>query len=136
MIDVRTAPFGILLLRLTAGLALLAHSFYLKIFVFSMAGTAGFFESLGLPGFLAWLTLFVEIITGLMLVFSVKPRLAALIAVPGMMGAVWAHSGNGWLFSNADGGWEYPLFWALVLLSIALLGDGSATTVRTSKPSR
>ena len=51
MIDTRTAPYGLFLLRVTLGLLFLAHV-GLKIFVFTPAGTAQFFESLGLPGVL------------------------------------------------------------------------------------
>ncbi|WP_447739473.1 DoxX family protein [Pseudomonas laurentiana] len=108
------------LLRLTAGIALITHSLYLKVFIFTMSGTVAFFESIGLPGLLAWVTLLVEIVTGAMLIFKIKPHLAATAAVPVLLGATWAHSSNGWLFSNAGGGWEYPLFWTMTLLSIAL----------------
>ncbi|OWJ98246.1 hypothetical protein B6S59_01335 [Pseudomonas sp. A46] len=125
MIDLRGAGYGVLLLRLVAGAALLAHSLYLKVFVFTMSGTASFFESIGLPGFLAWVVLLVEAVTGVMLVLGFKTRYAALVAVPVLLGATWAHSGNGWLFSNAGGGWEYPLFWTFVLVAIALSGDGA-----------
>lgn len=85
-----------------------------------MSGTVAFFESIGLPGLLAWVTLLVEIVTGAMLIFKIKPHLAATAAIPVLLGATWAHSSNGWLFSNAGGGWEYPLFWTMTLLSIAL----------------
>lgn len=73
MIDDRTGPYGLLLLRVTTGLALLAHSLYLKVFVFTMSGTADFFRSIGLPGPLAWVVLLIEIGTGAMLIFGVKP---------------------------------------------------------------
>jgi putative oxidoreductase len=39
---------------------------------------------------------------------------------------VTVHGKNGWLFSNKDGGWEYPAFWAAALLVLFLLGDGKA----------
>ncbi|GAB7531254.1 hypothetical protein PS3A_36660 [Pseudomonas sp. 3A(2025)] len=72
---------------------------------------------------LAWITLLVEIVTGLMLVTGVRTRYAAMAAIPVLLGATLAHAGNGWLFSSAGGGWEYPLFWAMVLLAIALESD-------------
>jgi putative oxidoreductase len=133
MIDQKLAPYGILILRFTAGIALLAHSLYLKIFVFTMAGTISFFESLGLPSVLAWVTLFIEIITGFMLVLGIKPRLGAALAAPVVLGATWAHSPYGWLFTNSGGGWEYPFFWFLVLISIFLLGDGPLIIKPTKK---
>lgn len=120
------------LLRLTAGIALITHSLYLKVFIFTMSGTVAFFESIGLPGLLAWVTLLVEIVTGAMLIFKIKPHLAATAAVPVLLGATWAHSSNGWLFSNAGGGWEYPLFWTMTLLSIALTEWQSTKVVASS----
>ncbi|WP_105385087.1 DoxX family protein [Neorhizobium alkalisoli] len=125
MIDMKYAPYGILLLRILTGVALLAHSLYLKVFVLTMPVTVGFFQSLGLPGPMAWLILFVEIITGVTLILGIKPRFAAAAAAAVLLGATWAHSGNGWEFSSTGGGWEYPIFWSLALVSIALLGDGA-----------
>ncbi|WCE70933.1 NAD(P)-binding domain-containing protein [Sulfitobacter faviae] len=44
---------------------------------------------------------------------------------PVLLGATWAHSGFGWSFSNEGGGWEYPLFWAVVQGVVAVLGRGA-----------
>jgi putative oxidoreductase len=55
MIDHKTAPYGAAILRITAGLAFLAHA-ALKLFVFTPSGTMHYFASLGLPG---WFGLFV-----------------------------------------------------------------------------
>lgn len=125
MVDEKGVRYGIFLLRLTAGVALLAHSVYLKIFVFTMTGTAKFFESIGLPGGLAWIVLLIEAVTGAMLILGIRSRYAAAAAVPVLLGATWAHSGNGWMFASNGGGWEYPLFWMVVLCAIALSGDGA-----------
>ena len=42
----------------------------------------------------------------------------------GVIGATAIHAGNGWVFSNANGGWEYPVMWAVVMAALAALGDG------------
>lgn len=115
---------GTALLRITLGIAAIAHGL-LKVFVFTLPGTVGFFESLGLPGFLAYITAFVEIVGGLALIVGFQTRLISLAMVPILLGAMWAHSGNGWVFSNQGGGWEYPLFWAVVLVVQAMLGSGA-----------
>ena len=125
MVDPRTAPYGALLLRLALGTALLAHSVWLKVYVFTMPGTAAFFESLGLPGPLAWAVLAVEVAAGVLLLLGIRTRIAALAALPVLLGAAWAHSGAGWMFANTGGGWEYPVFWAVALVVQALLGDGA-----------
>jgi putative oxidoreductase len=46
--------------------------------------------------------------------------------IPVLLGAiVTVHDAAGFWFSNANGGWEYPAFWSLALLTQALLGDGA-----------
>ena len=52
MIDNRTAPYAAFVLRLALGAMFIAHAI-LKYAVFTLPGTAKFFESLGLPGPLA-----------------------------------------------------------------------------------
>ncbi|MFP3342657.1 DoxX family protein [Vreelandella venusta] len=112
------------LLRISLGVMALAHGL-LKVFVFTIPGTVGYFESLGLPGFVAYLTIAAEVGGGLALLFGVYTRWVSLALVPVLLGAAWVHLGNGWMFSNAGGGWEFPVFWAVALLVQAGLGSGS-----------
>lgn len=112
------------LLRISLGVMALAHGL-LKVFVFTLPGTVGYFESLGLPGFLAYLTIAAEVGGGLALLLGVYTRWVSLALVPVLLGAAWVHIGNGWLFSNAGGGWEFPVFWTIALLVQAGLGSGS-----------
>ncbi len=113
------------LLRVLNGGLLTFHGLF-KVFVFTFAGTVGYFESIGLPGFLAYITIFAEVFGGLALILGVKTRWVALAMVPVLLGAAWlGHGGNGFVFSNANGGWEYPAFWAIVLLVQSLLGAGA-----------
>jgi len=131
MIDTRTAAYGALILRVTLGALLLSH-FVLKYFVFTPAGTAQFFGSLGLPSALAYLTMLVELVAGTALVLGVWTRLAALAAVPVLIGAIaFVHLGNGFVFSAPNGGWEYPAFWAVALVVQALVGDGAYALLPT-----
>jgi putative oxidoreductase len=124
MIDSRTAPYAALVLRVTLGAMFIAHSLILKHFTFTLAGTAQFFESLGLPGVLAYLTFWAELLGGIALVAGIGTRWVALALVPILAGATWVHAGNGWVFSAPNGGWEYPAFLILASLVQALLGDG------------
>ena len=80
---------GTALLRVTLGVAALAHGL-LKVFVFTLPGTVAFFESLGLPGFLAYVTALVEIVGGLALIVGFQTRLVSLAMVPILLGAFWA----------------------------------------------
>lgn len=118
------ADYAATLLRVSSGALFVAHGL-LKVNVFTIAGTVGYFESLGLPGFLAYLTIAAELGGGLALILGVATRVVSLALIPVLLGATWAHAGNGWLFSGDGGGWEFPLFWAAVQGAIALLGAGA-----------
>ncbi len=120
----RPADLAAALLRATMGIYFLIHG-GLKLFVFTPAGTAGFFASLGLPGALGYLVIAAEILGGLALLAGFRVKLVSLALVPVLLGAAWfAHGSAGFIFSNAGGGWEFPLFWAIMLVVQALLGAG------------
>ena len=123
-IDNRTAPYAALVLRVSLGVMYIAHSLVLEHFTFTLAGTAQFFESLGLPGALAYVTFWAELIGGVLLVAGVGTRVVALALIPILLGATWVHAGNGWVFSASNGGWEYPAFLIAASLVLALLGNG------------
>lgn len=118
------SDYAALALRVSSGALFIAHGL-MKVFIFTIPGTVGYFESLGLPGFLAYLTILAEVGGGLALILGLATRAVSLALIPVLLGATWVHSGNGWVFSNANGGWEFPLFWAIVQGAIALLGSGA-----------
>lgn len=129
MLHTKTAPYAALVLRVALGVMFIAHA-ALKIFVFTPAGTVGFFQSLGLPGPLAYAVIAAELIGGIALIFGVATRWVAVALLPVLLGATWVHAGNGWLFSNANGGWEYPAFLTAALLTLALLGGGAHSATK------
>ena len=123
----RLAPYAATLLRLALGGLFLVHALT-KLLVFTPAGTAAFFESLGLPGVLGYLTIAVELTISAALLLGIYARWIGLLGVPLLLGTiVTVHGANGFSFANAGGGWEYPAFWALALVVLFLLGDGRWT---------
>jgi putative oxidoreductase len=129
--EYRTAPYGIFLLRLALGALFLAHA-AIKLFIFTPAGTAQFFGSLGLPPALAYLVIAWEVAGGVALVLGVWPRLAAIALVPVLLGAiVTVHGPAGFFFGNPNGGWEYPALWIIGLIAVALVGDGAFAMLPT-----
>jgi len=131
-----TAPIAALLLRVSLGTMYLTHSLVLKVATFGMAGTVQFFESLGLPGWTAYATVIAEVVGGLLLVLGIGSRYVALALTPILLGAVWVHAGNGWVFSAPNGGWEYPVYLIVLSIAQALLGDGAyALSSRVAQPS-
>jgi putative oxidoreductase len=127
VIDDFTAPYAVLLLRWCLAAMFIAHAL-LKWRVFTIPGTIKFFQSLGLPGWFAYATITAELGGAACLLLGIYPRYVALFLIPLMLGTIiTVHGKNGWLFSNKDGGWEYPAFWSAALLAVFLLGDGAGT---------
>ena len=122
--------YGVALLRVSLGIMWVAHA-SLKWFVFTLPGTAKFFESVGVPGFLAYPVFAAELVGGLALVFGVFARQAALALVPIMAVAAWVHLPNGWAHTSPGGGWEYPVFLIVVSVAVWLLDDGAFVVRRT-----
>ena len=115
--------FGVSLLRIHFGIILLAHG-WLKVYVFSIAGTVGYFSSIGLPSIIAYLVIFGELVGGLALILGIQTRLAATLAVPIVFGAAVMNSSNGWLHSASGGGWEYAASLTVIAISLAFTGSG------------
>jgi putative oxidoreductase len=118
-------PYGTLLLRISLGALFVAHGL-LKLLVFKPAGTVAYFRSLGLPGFVGYLTMASEIGGGTLLILGIGTSLVALALVPLILGTIYmVHGSKGWIFANEGGGWEFPAFWAVALIVQALLGSGA-----------
>lgn len=125
MIDSRTAPYAALLLRVSLAILFFAHA-GLKILVFTPAGTAKFFGSVGMPPELAYVVMSAEVLAAIALLLGVWTRVAALLATPILLGAIFTvHGPAGFFFTNPHGGWEYPAFWTVALIVQSLLGDGA-----------
>ena len=117
------AQYAATLLRVAVGAMFLSHGL-LKLLVFTLPGTAGFFSSVGFPAALAYLVTFAEIGGGLLLVAGLYVRAVNLALIPILLGALYVHWSAGWVFSNENGGWEYPAFLVAASLASALLGPG------------
>jgi putative oxidoreductase len=126
------AHYGATLLRISLGAMWIAHAL-LKLMVFTLPGTARFFESVGFPGMLAYPVFAAELIGGLALVFGVYARQVSLALVPVMMAAASVHVGNGWVFTSPGGGWEYPVFLTVASVALWLLGDGALALRRSER---
>lgn len=116
--------YGAFIIRVSLGVVLLAHGL-LKVFVFTIPGTIGYFESLGLPAIAAYLVIFGELAGGTALILGLYSSLVAALSLPILIGSVWAHAANGWLFSAPNGGWEFPLLLVALAVAVAVQGGGA-----------
>jgi putative oxidoreductase len=122
MMDSR--EIGALVLRLALGVMFLSHSL-LKLVVFTLPGTAAFFAAQGFPGWTAYPVVAAELAAGVALIAGFQVRLVSLATIPVLAGALLVHLPNGWVFSNANGGWEYPAFLIVLVVVQALIGEGA-----------
>lgn len=116
--------YAALILRVSLGTVLIAHGL-LKVLVFTIPGTVGFFESIGIPGWMAYLVIMGELGGGVLLILGIYTSQISLAILPILLGASYVHIGNGWMFSNENGGWEYPVFLCITSVTVYLLGSGA-----------
>jgi len=124
MIDQRFAPYAAALLRISLGAMWISHAL-LKYFVFTIGGFAGFLTTHGLPAVFAWPVFLMELIGGILIAVGIRGRLVSFALLPILIGATVVHAGNGWVFTSANGGWEYPVFLISTSIVHMLLGDGA-----------
>ena len=129
MSDFNSRDYSTLAFRLALGVVFLAHGLA-KVLIYTVPGTVAFFESVGFPGVLAYPVIAVELVGGLSLIVGVGSRWAALALTPVALGAVVVHWGNGWVFSNENGGWEFPAMLAVVSVGYFLVGSDGALSLR------
>ena len=116
------ADLGRLVLRVSLAALFLAHA-GLKALVFGLAGTSGFFASLGFPAALGPVTIAWETAGAFALLAGIFTRFTAVALVPILLGAIiTVHAKAGFYFDAAGGGWEFPGYWAITLVVLALLG--------------
>lgn len=120
----RKADLAPVILRSALGLVFLGHA-YAKLAVFTLPGTAQFFAAHGFPGWSAYPVFALELVGGALLLLGIQVRLTAALLIPVMLGALGPHLGNGWMFTNQGGGWEYVAFLLAALFSQLLLGPGA-----------
>lgn len=126
------SSLGLALLRVSLGVMWIAHAM-LKWLVFTLPGTAQFFASVGLPGFLAYPVFAFELIGGIALVLGVYARQVALALTPVMAAAALVHLPNGWVHTSPGGGWEYPVFLLVASFALWLAGDGALAIRRSGR---
>ena len=120
----RAVTAGATLLRITLGLMWISHAWF-KISAFGVGGFAGWLDSLGLPGFMAGPVIALELIGGVLILSGFYARFVSIALLPVLAVATWVHLPNGLIFSNANGGWEYPVFLIIASMVHALVGDGA-----------
>jgi putative oxidoreductase len=128
-VDRPLAPYGILVLRLTLGVAWIAHAL-LKPYRGMDTFTALLAKN-GLPTILTYPVFTLELIGGACIILGFYSRQWALFLSTFLLVVVWIKWPVGWNYSATGGGWEYPLFWFFASVGVAFLGDGACSIRKT-----
>jgi putative oxidoreductase len=117
MILKKLSVFGPLPIRILAGVTFIAHG--LPKFE-DLAGTQGFFGSIGLPPELALPIGLLEVIGGIFLLVGVVTRIAAALLIIDMIGAIILVK----ISDGFVGGYEVELLLIAISISLLLTGPG------------
>jgi putative oxidoreductase len=119
---------GLLLLRLVVGVVFIAHGWNHIFGGGKIAGTARWFDSLGMrPGIMhAWTASLTELGAGTLLVLGLLTPLAGA-GVVGVMLVAWItnHRKNGFFIFRPGEGYEYVMTLTLCGLALAATGGGA-----------
>ncbi|MDQ0227363.1 DoxX family protein [Metabacillus niabensis] len=106
----KTGEIGAVILRLVLGFTFFMHGY--DKFQGGIDNTAGFFSSLGLPGFMAYIVGGIEVVGGIAVIIGLGTRIISAIFAVIMLGAIlMVKIGNGFL-----GGYELDI----VLMAVAI----------------
>jgi len=119
-----TSDLAYLIVRVTAGAFVFVHG-WTKATAMTHAGLTGYFAKLGLEpaGLWAYYIPFNETVVALLVAIGLLTRLAASLLIIEFIVLILAvHIPRG--YGMAVNGWEFPLFWLLVLAAVLLRGGG------------
>ena len=111
---------GMLLIRLSLAIVFIAYG-WAK--VGDMAGTVGFFSSLGLSSFWAYLVGWVELLGGIAMLLGVCTKWAGWLLAITMAVAIYLVKGSAGLM----GGYDFNLVLLLTALGVSFTGPGTLT---------
>lgn len=113
----RNVELGLFIVRVLTGFIFLLHGF--SKFQGGIGGTMGFFQSMGLPGFLAPVVAIIEILGGLLLILGLLTRVAGAALTVIMIGVLLtAKAGQPFMM-----GTEFDYLILFTSLQLALTGS-------------
>jgi putative oxidoreductase len=117
----RLQPLALMVLRVVLGIVMIAHG-YPKVFG-GLQRHVHFVASLGLPGWLAYLSALAEFGGGILIIAGLLTRLSALAIFIDLSVVIWkVHWKNG---LTGQGGYEFPLALAAIAFALIFFGAGA-----------
>jgi putative oxidoreductase len=116
----RLQPLALLVLRLVLGVIMIGHG-YSKVFG-GLSHHAQFISSLGLPGWLAYISAVTEFFGGILVIAGLLTRCVSLAILIDLGVAIakvhWKHGLLG------EGGYQFPLALAAISFALVFFGGG------------
>jgi putative oxidoreductase len=116
----RLQPLALLVLRLVLGVIMIGHG-YSKVFG-GLSHHAQFISSLGLPGWLAYISAVTEFFGGILVIAGLLTRCVSLAILIDLGVAIakvhWKHGLLG------EGGYQFPLAVAAIAFALVFFGGG------------
>ncbi len=109
---------GIIITRLVLGIIFIIHG--LDKFQSGIGNIAGWFESIGLPGFTAYIVAIIELFGGIALILGLGTRYVSMLIALVMLGAMFKVK----LAAGFLGGYELDVILLAVSIQLALTGSG------------
>ncbi|MCL9659258.1 DoxX family protein [Paenibacillus hunanensis] len=107
------------IMRVVLGILFLAHG--ISKFQMGMDGVAGWFQSVGIPGFLAYVVSPIELVGGILLIIGLFTRYVSILLIIVLLGAVFTVKLSAGLMGNGQmAGYELDLSFMLVALYLAV----------------
>ena len=114
-------PFALLVLRAVLGLIMMVHG-WLKV-AGGMAEFQGLLSTIGIPGWMGYVSAYAEFLGGILLIVGLLTRFAALTIFIDMMVAILkVHWKNGLL---GAAGYQFPLALAATAFALIFFGGGA-----------
>ena len=115
---------GKFILRFTVGFLMLFHG--ISKLTHGVSGIEGMFANAGLPSFIGYGAYLGELVAPIMLIIGFKVRIAALLIIATMIGAIGLAHPNDLLALTKQGAWavELQMFYLLTALAILFQGAG------------
>ncbi|MBT2719581.1 DoxX family protein [Bacillus sp. ISL-46] len=115
----KKSEVGTLILRLFLGVSFFIHG--VSKFQNGIENTIGWFDSLGIPGFIGYIVAIIELVGGLLLTIGFGTRYIAALFVFIMIGAIWKVKLAAGFMGNGQGaGFELDLAFAVMAVYIFL----------------
>ncbi len=113
---------SIFLLRIVLGISFFVHG--LVKFQGGIGNTVGWFESIGIPGFLAYVVGTIELVGGIALILGLGTRIVSALLAVVMIGAILkVKLAIGFLGSAEMAGYELDLAFLVIALFLAINGS-------------